>query len=291
MTDYKTSKILVTGAGGQLGRRVVELLLEGGATQVIAGTRDPSKLSIPGVEVRKVDFADAAGLDAAFAGVDQVLLISTDVIGEARQKLQATAVAAAAKAKVKHLLYTSLSNPGEGSPVLLAPDHDLTERAIEATGIDYTFLRNALYMENFLQALPSALASGQWYVAWGQGRSAHVSREDCARAAAAALLGGPKGKRIIDVAGPQSLTAEEVAAIATEVTGRPLAVVHVDDAGLKAGMEGAGLPPPVADLLVSFEQATRQGRANVVSQVEGLTGKPAQSLRDYLTANKAALGA
>jgi NAD(P)H dehydrogenase (quinone) len=128
-------------------------------------------------------------------------------------------------------------------------------------------------------------------VAWGQGRSAHVSREDCARAAAAALLGGPKGKRIIDVAGPQSLTAEEVAAIATEVTGRPLAVVHVDDAGLKAGMEGAGLPPPVADLLVSFEQATRQGRANVVSQVEALTGKPAQSLRDYLTANKAALGA
>ena len=291
MTDYKTSKILVTGAGGQLGRRVVELLLEGGATQVIAGTRDPSKLSIPGVEVRKVDFADPAGLDAAFADVDQLLIISTDVIGEARQKLQATAVAAAARAKLKHLLYTSLSNPGEGSPVLLAPDHDLTERAIEATGIDYTFLRNALYMENFLQALPPALASGQWHVAWGQGRSAHVSREDCARAAAAALLGGPKGKRIIDVAGPQSLTAEEVAAIATEVTGRPLAVVHVDDAGLKAGMEGAGLPPPVADLLVSFEQATRQGRANVVSQVEALTGKPAQSLRDYLTANKAALGA
>jgi len=291
MTDYKTSKILVTGASGQLGRRVVELLLEGGATQVIAGTRDPSKLSIPGVETRKVDFSDAAGLDAAFAGVDQVLIISTDVIGEARQKLQATAVAAVAKAKVKHVLYTSLSNPGEGSPVLLAPDHDLTERAIEATGIDHTFLRNALYMENFLQALPPALASGQWYVAWGQGRSAHVSREDCARAAVAALLGGPKGKRIIDVAGPESLTAEEVAAIATEVSGRPLAVVHVDDAGLKAGMEGAGLPPPVADLLVSFERGTREGRSNVVSQVEALTGKPAQSLRDYLTANKAVLSA
>ena len=290
MTDYKTSKILVTGAGGQLGRRVVELLLEGGATHVIAGSRDPSKLSIAGVETRTVDFSDPAGLDQAFAGVDQVLIISTDVVGEVRQKLQTAAVAAAARAKVKHILYTSLSNPGEGSPVLLAPDHDITERAIEATGIDYTFLRNALYMENFLQALPPALASGQWYVAWGQGRSAHVSREDCAKAAAAALLGGPKGKRIIDVAGPDSLTADEVAAIVTEVTGKPLAVVQVDDKALAAGMVGAGLPPFVADLLASFETATREGRSDVVSQVHELTGKPAQSLRDYLTANKSALG-
>ena len=200
-------------------------------------------------------------------------------------------MAAAQRAGVKHILYTSLTNPGEGSPVLLAPDHDMTERAIAATGIDYTFLRNALYMENFLQALPPALASGQWYVAWGQGRSAHVSREDCARAAAAVLLTGPKGKQVVEVAGPQSLSADEVAAIASQVTGRPLTVVQVDDAGLKAGMEGAGLPPPVADLLVSFEKAIRMGRADVESQVEAVTGRPAVSLKDFLTANKAALGA
>lgn len=292
MTDSRNSKILVTGAGGKLGSRIVELLVAGGATNVVAGSRDPGKLAVPaGVETRRVDFADAASLDAAFAGIDQLLLISVDVIGEPRQKLQAAAVAAAERAGIKHILYTSLTNPGEGSPVLLAPDHDLTERAIAATGADYTFLRNALYMENFLQALPPALASGQWYVAWGQGRSAHVTREDCARAAAAAALAGPRGKQVIEVAGPQSLSAEEVAAIATEVTGRPVTVVHVDDAGLKAGMEGAGLPPPVADLLVSFEKGIRLGRADVVSQFEAVTGKPATSLKDFLTANKATLGA
>lgn len=291
MTDYKTSKILVTGAGGQLGRRVVELLLEGGATQVIAGTRDPSKLAVPGVETRKVDFSDPASLDTAFAGVDQVLLISTDVVGEVRQKLQANAVAAAGKAKVKHILYTSLPNPGPESPVLLAPDHHLTEQAISATGIDYTFLRNSIYMDMFLFSLPQALASGQWYVARGQGRSAHVTREDCARAAAAALLAGPKGKRIVEVAGPEALTADEIAAIVTEVTGRPLAAVHVDDAALVGGMVGAGMPQPMAALFASFDTAVRMGHADVKSQVEELTGKPAQSLRDYLTANKAAFAA
>ena len=75
-------------------------MLEGGATQVIAGTRDPSKVAIPGVETRRVDFADPASLDAAFAGVDQLLIISTDEVGEVRQKLQANAVAAAGKAGI-----------------------------------------------------------------------------------------------------------------------------------------------------------------------------------------------
>lgn len=291
MTDYRQSKILVTGAGGNLGRRVVELLLEGGATRVIAGSRDPGKLDIAGVETRKVDFSDPASLDAAFAGVDQLLLISTDVIGEARQKLQATAVAAAKRAGVKHILYTSLVHPGPDSPVLLAPDHDMTERAIEATGADYTFLRNALYMENFLGALPHAVASGRWHVAWGQGRSAHVSREDCARAAAAALLGGPKGKRTIEVAGPEALNAEEVAAIASEIAGKPLAVVHVDDAALTAGMVGAGLPQPVAELLTSFEKSIRLGHSNVASQVAELTGRTPTSVKDFLSANRAVFGA
>ena len=291
MTDYKTSKILVTGAGGKLGRRVVELLLEGGATQVIAGTRDPSKVAIPGVETRKVDFADPASLDAAFAGVDQLLIISTDEVGEVRQKLQANAVAAAGRARVKHILYTSLPHTEPGSPVLLAPDHYLTEQAIVATGIDYTFLRNSIYMDMFLFSLPQALASGQWYVARGQGRSAHVSREDCARAAAAALLAGPKGKQIVEVAGPEALTADEIAAIVTEVTGRPLAVVQLDDAALVAGMVAAGLPKPAAELFASFDTAVRIGHADVKSQVEELTGKPPQSLRDFVVANKAAFAA
>jgi NAD(P)H dehydrogenase (quinone) len=288
MTDYRNSKILVSGAGGQLGRRVVELLLEAGATNVIAGTRDPAKLAIPGAETRKVDFADP-DLATAFAGVDQLLIISTDVIGELRQTLQTAAVAAAKAAGVKHIVYTSLTNPGPGSAVLLAPDHHVTEQAIEATGIPFTFLRNAVYMDMLLQSLPSALASGHWYTAAGSGRIAHISREDCARAAAAALLAGPQGGRFIDIAGADLLTTDEVAAVASDVLGKPINVVHVDDAGLTAGMVGAGLPQPVAELLTSFETATRLGQSEVKSQFADLVGKPPVSLREFLAANRSAL--
>lgn len=291
MTDYKTSKILVTGASGQLGRHVVELLLEAGATHVIAGSRDPSKVAIAGVETRKVDFSDPAGLDTAFAGVDQVLLISTDVVGEIRQKLQVAAVNAAAKAGVKHIVYTSLTNPGPGSAVLLAPDHDVTETAIAATGTPYTFLRNSMYMDMLLQSLPPALSSGQWFSALGQGKVGRITREDCARAAVAALLSGPQGNRVLDISNPEMLTVEETASLVSAVIGKPLSVVHVDDAGLSAGMEGAGLPKQFADLLTSFETSVRLRQFEVESDFEALTGHKPTSLRDYLTANKAALTA
>lgn len=289
MIDPKASTILVTGASGKLGRRIVELLLEGGATRVIAGTRHPETYTVAGVEARKVDFAEPSTLDAAFAGVDQLLIISTDVIGEVRQKLQLNAVAAAKKAGIGHILYTSLTNPGPGSAVLLAPDHHVTEEAIKATGADYTFLRNAVYMDMLLQSLPPALASGKWYSAMGQGRIAHVTREDCAQAAAASLLAGPKGKQVIEVAGGELRTVEEIAAVASDVTGKPLEVVYVDAAGLVGGMTAAGLPQPVAELLASFETATRLGQSEVKSQFAELTGREPTKLADFLAANKAVL--
>lgn len=287
MTNPLDSTILVTGAGGHLGARIVELLRAGGARHVIGGSRNPEKLS---GDARKVDFEDAATLDAAFSGVDQLLIISTDVFGAARQRQHLAAVAAAKKAGVKHIVYTSLTNPGPGSPVVLAPDHDATETAIKATGAAYTIIRNSVYMEQLLGALPQAIISGTWFTATGQGRIANISREDCARIAAAVLLAGPKGNRVIDATGPELLSTEEIAAIATELTGRPIKVVHLDDAAMSAGLVGAGLPPPIADLIVSFDAGVRAGTFAVLTgAVQELTGTPPVSIRDFLAANRSVL--
>ncbi|UXN72991.1 NAD(P)H-binding protein [Devosia sp. A8/3-2] len=128
MADFKNSTLLVTGASGQFRRSAVEELLARGATKIIAGTRNPAKLAdlaARGVEVRRLDFDDKASLAAGFAGVERVLLISTDAVGS-RVAQQKNAVEAAKAAGVKHVVYTSAPNPrpnpGTGvSPSITGP--------------------------------------------------------------------------------------------------------------------------------------------------------------------------
>jgi len=183
--------LLVTGASGHLGRRAAEILLETKAGKVIAGTRDPSKiadLAAKGAEIRKVDFDDPALADA-FKGVDRLLLISTDALDTPGKRLKQhkAAIEDAKKAGVKHIVYTSMPKPEPGSPIPFAPDHYGTEQALAESGIGWTVLRNSWYQENLFHSLPQVLASGKWFSAAGDGKVAHVSREDAAYAAAAAL--------------------------------------------------------------------------------------------------------
>lgn len=284
--------LFVAGAGGKFGRRVVELLLERGYNgKIIAGSRTPEKLAdLKGVEVRKADFADPAGFEAALSGVDRLLIVSTDVIGELRIKLHTNAVAAAKAAGVKRIVYTSMPHPEPGNIIPMALDHYATEQAIKATGIEYTILRNSWYTENLLQALPPALASGKWYSASGQGRISHVTRDDTARAAAGALLSDHGGNRVFTVTGREAFTNAEIAAIATEVLGKPIEVVDVPDARYTEGLKQAGLPAPVAELLTTFEIGQRHGILSMVTDaVEELWGTPAMTVREFLVANRAAL--
>lgn len=291
MTTQPT--LFISGAGGQLGRLVLEALLSRGYQgRIIAGTRKPDELQIAGVETRKSDLAEPASIAAALQGVDRMLLISTDVIGEVRRTLHTNAIDAAKAAGVKHIVYTSMPHPEPGSIIPMADDHYPTEQAIKASGLEYTILRASWYAENLLQALPPALASGKWYTSAGAGRISHVARIDVARAAAGALLADYQGSRVLTVTGPEALSMREIAAIASEVTGKPLAVVDVTDADLTAGMVAAGLPQGVAELLTTFDIGQRQGVLSMVTDaVQSLWGQSPQSVREFLSANKAALGA
>jgi NAD(P)H dehydrogenase (quinone) len=287
----KTNRILmVTGANGQLGRLVVEeLLRKKGSEKIVAGSRQPEKLkSLLGkdVEIRKVDFEDASSLVSAFTGVDRLLLISTMAIGEQRQRQHKTAIDAAVKAGVKHIVYTSMLNP-EGSLVTFALDHELTEKALKDSGLGWTILRNCWYLDNLLASLPQILASGQWFTSSGNGKIAKVSREDCARAATAALLSHSTNNQQFDITGPKALTVENIAEIASDVFGKPIKVVHLSDEELKNSLLSAGVPAPFVPVVVSFDSNTLAGKMNVVSSgVKTLTGRDPQSLRDFLSANK-----
>lgn len=288
--------ILVTGASGHLGRRVVELLLEQKIHgPIIATTRKPERirdLHAKGVDVRQADFDDELGLLTAFRGAERALLVSTNNLdapgrrGEQHKK----AVRAFEKVGVRFIAYTSMLNPVT-SPVLLAPDHMMTEQAIAGTKMDYALLRNSLYAELLLTALPTAVSAGQVVDARNNGMVSYVSREDCARVAASVLMERTaNARRTLDVTGPQGVTSDLVASYAAEITGKQIKYLSVSPEKLVRLMGEQGLPRQVADLYVSFDVAVARGDfATVSDTVKRLTGRDPQSVRDFLAVHKAAL--
>jgi NAD(P)H dehydrogenase (quinone) len=292
MTSDRT--LFVTGASGHLGRRVVELLLEKGTANVVAGTRKPEKLAdlaARGVTVRPADFEDPKGLEAALAGVDRLLIISTDAIDRPGRRLaqHQAAVAAAVSAGVKHVVYTSMPNP-ETSPVVFAPDHLGTEKALQASGVGYTILRNCWYTDFLIPTLAPAVASGKLTAATGQGGAPYVTREDCAQAAAAALASADTSNRTWNITGPDLMTWAELAKLASEFTGQPVEFVAVTPEERAAQLVAVGTPEPIAKMLVSGQLAVAQGKMGIpTTAVKELTGRDPMSVREFLSAHKAAL--
>jgi NAD(P)H dehydrogenase (quinone) len=288
--------LLVTGAGGQLGRRVVELLLDAKAGTVIAATRNPAKLADlaqRGALVRALDFDDENSLNEAFRGVDRALIVSTDLLDGTDRRLRQheRAVAAAARAGVKHAVYTSMPHP-EDSPVPFAYQHLGTEQAIKKSGMSWTILRNNWYadMQLLPGVLPLAVATGRLFAASGDGGGAYVTREDCSRAAAAALSSDDMTNRTYDITGPEVLTAAQLAAIASEVSGKPVTFIPLEPEALRQGLLGAGVSALMADILVGSDLARKLGQfAPATTDVQTLTGQPPTSVRALVEAHREAL--
>jgi len=282
--------VAVTGASGQLGRRVADLLLARlDPGDVVLLTRSAETLAAHagrGAAVRAADFDDPSSLVDALEGVDRMLLISAVDLGR-RAAQHRAAIEAAEAAGVRHVLYTSIPNPESGIAAA-APSHLATEQALRDSGLAWTFLRNNLYAEFQVPVVAQAIESGRLVTSAGDGRTAYVSRDDCAAAAAAVLVQDGHEDRAYDITGPEAIGAQELAALAAELGGRRVEVVLVDDDALIAGMVETGTPEVVARIVASFPAATREGLlGSVSSAVEDLTGTPARSLRDVVAAHRA----
>lgn len=267
----------ITGASGPLGRATAEAVLDTiDPGRVVLTTRSPealADLAARGVRVRRADFDRGQGLADAFAGVERLLLVSTDRVGS-RLAQHRAAIAAAAGAGVAHIVYTSVPDPVPGNPAAVVPDHAGTERLLRKSGLRWTVLRNHLYAHLQVPVIEHAAATGRLVTNSGDGRSAYVWREDCAEAAAAVLTQDGHENRVLDVSGPEALGADDLAALAGEIGGRDVDVVDVADDEFATGLRATGLPEPAVGLITSFGSSTRAGHlGNVTATVADLTGR------------------
>lgn len=256
-----TPRYAVTGASGQLGRLVIPALAARvSAENVVAIVRDPAKaegLFPDGVRIRAGDYEKPETLAAALAGVEGLLLISSNAIGS-RVPQHRNVIEAARAAGVRRIAYTSLLH-ADTSVLGLGDEHRQTEALLYASGLEIILLRNGWYSENYTAGIPAALANGTLYGAAGDGRIASAPRADYAEAAAAALAGNMVGKQVFELAGDSAYTLSDFAAALSAATGKEIAYVDLPQAGYRDALLGAGLPAPVADLLSDSDAGAAKG--------------------------------
>lgn len=292
----------MTGASGRYGRLATEKLIgQGRARDLILITRTPARLADcaqAGCEVRYGDFDRPESLRAALRGADKLMLISGTRVG-ARVRQHRAAIDAAEAADVRHIIYTSFVNVEPANPAIVALDHRETENLIRASGLAFTFLRDAHYADAMiLNAGPGFIASGVWLTSTQGGREAMVWREDCVNCAVAVLTENGHENKTYPVTGPNRESFAEVAAMLAELTGRPIRLVETDDAGMYAHFDALGIPrepvddqtvsgiPWNSDDMVSFERAIREGFLDVCTDdVQRVTGRLARSVRELIHAN------
>lgn len=270
-------KVLVTGATGKLGSKVVESLLKTlPANELAVSVRSAEKaenLRARGVEVRQGDFDHPDTLDEAFKGIDRLLIISADGDNETRIRQHTNAVLAAERAGVKFIVYTSLANATE-SENLMAPPHVATEAAIIKTGIPYSFLRNNWYFENEIGSIQGVLAGAPWVTSAGKGKVGWALQQDYADAAAAVLVGNGHENTVYELSGPL-LTQEELASALGDILGKEVPVQQVSDEKYAEIMKGLGLPDFVIPIVVGIQESIRNGSLEVESNdFEKLLGRP-----------------
>ena len=218
--------IVITGASGAFGRMAAErLLAKVDPAQLVLVTRNPAALAqfaARGATVRHGDFDKPESLPAAFAGGEQLLLISTLDVGERRRRQHQTAIDGAVAAGVRHVVYTSSVGIHPRSPAFVIEDHLFTEEALRRSGLAFTFMRDAQYAEVITTMIaPGAVASGEWLSSAADGCMAFVSKKDCVAAAVAVLTTPGHEGAVYEITGPELLSFADCARIAAEVTGRP----------------------------------------------------------------------
>ena len=281
--------ILVTGATGTVGRHVVEQLVKRDA-DVHVLVRDTSKANFPAsVGVVQGDLLDVDSLRNAFSGVSTLFLLNAVVPDEYTQAL--IALNLAREAGIERIVYLSVIHCDLYVNVPHFAGKYGVERMIEQMGFNATILRPAYFIENDLTIKEVITGYGIYPMPIGSKGLAMVDTRDIGEVAALELLrreqsAVPLPVERINLVGPDTLTGQEIAAIWTDVLGRPIAYPGEDTAAFEQNLL-QHMPSWMAyDMRLMSERFITEGMLPDTGDVDRLTallGRPLHSYREFAT--------
>lgn len=276
--------IIVTGATGRLGSQIVDRLLERvPADTVGVSVRDHTRaadLASRGVRVRTGDFTEPATLDHALEDADQVLVVSAAIRGSGAASANRAAIEAAVRAGASRVLYTSHQAASPDSLFAAQPQHAATQAFLAEQAVSWTALRHGFYASTLEIFVPTALQTGELRLP-ADGPFAWTSHADLAEIDAITL----SEPGVLDglsppLTAPEALDFADIAHLLSDLTGRSVTRVVLDDEEWKDTALASGMPAAAADFTLGMFRAARLGEFAVTDpMLENLLGRPAISAR------------
>ena len=275
--------ICVTGASGTLSSEVIRQL-EGQAIPFRAAYFSKRAAEIARarrIDAVTIDYNHPDTLLAAFDACDTLFLLAPNALNQT--DLELNAVEAAKAAGVRHIVKQSAKGAAEEA-YSLARIHRPVERAIETSGLAWTFLRPNSFMQNAVTFMAATIrAEDAFYSASDDARISHIDVRDIAAVAVAALTTGAHEEQIYALTGPEALTYDEMAEELSKALGRAIRHVSLPPLDFKEGMLAAGMPEAIADRMLDLERYFREDRAGAITDdVTRVTGRVPRQFADYV---------
>ena len=284
------SKILVTGATGQLGSSLINKLLEkvspGEITALVRDENKAEALKNKGVQIVVGNYADYASLVKAFKGIDKLYFISSSEMMN-RIEQHENVVQAAVEAKVGHIFYTSVqrkSEDGSSPSAIITNDHVKTDEIIKQSELTYTILRHGLYSDILPMFIgDKVIETGTIFLPAADGKAAFASRKDMAEAGAILLTTNGHENKTYEISGVDSLSFHDIAGILSELSANSIQYISPSPEQYVDQLRSYDVPEQMiqgaSNLCVGIAQAEFDFPSN---DLQNILGRKLETVKEFL---------
>jgi len=275
--------ICVTGAGGTVSSDLIKQLESANAPFRAAhfSNEKAEAARARGIDAVIIDYNRPEMLRAAFQGCDKLFLLGPNALNQS--ELEQNAVEAAKAVGVQHIVKQSVLGADEEA-FSLALGHRSVEKAIESSGLEWTFLRPNSFMQNVVTYMGETIkAEAAFYSASGEAKISHVDVRDIAAVAVKALTEPTHAGKAYTLTGPEALIYDELANELSKVLGRPISHISLPPSDLKQGMLEEGMPEEIVDRMLDLERYYREDQAShITNDIKQVTGQEPRRFADYV---------